>query len=178
METQQLITIGRGTHNAVINIPLESINLAKWFFTLKDEEYRACSPGHNGMAQGCLPNGKRVAVSVESIGGHFIVNNFIEEVAHRDHVCAVSDTVAWLGGPDGVYTARFKVTWELKLTFVSGQSCMLTCNVTTQTADMELIEMLQSLPQSNTDPLQDHWRGETPLFAADIARKALIGICN
>jgi hypothetical protein len=173
MATQQMVTIGQGTYNAILNIPQSSIDLAKWFFTFKDAEYTACSSGHNGMVQGVLPNGKRVAVSVETIGGNFIVNNFIEDVSQRNHVRAVSDSVAWIGGPDGVYTALIKVTWELNLTSVSGQSCMLNCSVTTETADMELIAMLQNLPQSDADPLQDHWRAETPLFAADIERKAL-----
>jgi hypothetical protein len=176
MESQQMVTIGQGSQKAVINASLESIDLTKWFFTLKDEEYRACSSGHNGMVQGCLPNGKRVSVSVETIGGNFIVNNFIEEISRRDHVCGVSDSVVWIGGPDGVYITMPKVTWELKVDPVSAQSSMLTCNVTVQTADNEFLAMLQNLPKNESDPLQDHWIGETPYFAADIEKKAQMGI--
>lgn len=172
----QMVTIGQGTNHALINAPLESIDLPAWFFGLKDREYAACSSGHNGMVQGCLPDGRRVSVSVETIGGNFIVNNFIEDHAQRNHVRAVSDTVAYLGIPEGVYTASLKVTWELKVAFASPQSCMLTCSVTAETADMPLVAMFQSLPQSNDDPLQDHWTGETPFFAADIEKKSRSGM--
>lgn len=176
MENQQMVSMGHGTNNAKINVPLESINLPTWFFTLKDAEYAACSCGHNGMVQGRLPDGKRVSVSVETIGGNFILNNFVEEVAQRDHVRAVSNTVAYIGVPDGVYAALIKVTWETKLTYVSTHSCMFISNVTTETADMNLVNMLQNLPKSDSDPFQDHWLKETPLFAADIERKARMGM--
>lgn len=176
MVNRKMETIGQGSQKAVINAPLESINLTKWFFTLRDEEYRACSSEHNGMVQGCLPNGKRVSVSIETIGGNFIVNNFIEEISLRDHVCGVSDTVIWIGGPDQVYITTPKVRWELKVDSVSAQSSMLTCNVTVQTADNEFLEMLQNLPKSDSDPLQEHWIAETPYFAADIEKKAQRGM--
>ncbi|SFH00351.1 hypothetical protein SAMN05660649_03490 [Desulfotomaculum arcticum] len=176
MEAQQMVTIAQGAQDAVINLPMESIDLATWFFTLKDEEYAACSSGHNGMVQGRLPNGNRVSVSVETIGGDFIVNNFIEDVSRRDYVRAVSFTVAWTGGEDEVYMAPLKITWELKLTSESAQSCMLTSSLTAETADMKLLSMLQEPSPSSSDPLQEHFIAETPRFAADIERKARMGI--
>ncbi|WP_094603993.1 hypothetical protein SPSIL_044200 [Sporomusa silvacetica DSM 10669] len=178
MAAQQMVTIGQGSNNAVINVPLKSIDLAKWFFSLKDEEYRACSSGHNGMVQGRLPSGKRVAVSVETIGGNFIVNNFIEDLVQRDHVRTVSSSVMWIGGPDGTFSVLVKVTWELKIAAVSAQSCMLTCNVTAETADMTFLATLQNLPPSDSDSTQEHFIGETPFFAADIEKKARLGIVN
>lgn len=172
----QMVTIGQGTNNAVINVPLKSIDLAKWFFSLTDAEYRACSSGHNGMVQGRLPSGKRVAVSVETIGGNFIVNNFIEDLAQRDHVRTVSNSVMWIGGPDGTFSVLVKVTWELKIAAESAQSCRLTCNVTAETADMTFLSMLQNLQSSDSDPTHEHFISETPLFAADIEKKARSGI--
>ncbi|HWR55827.1 MAG TPA: hypothetical protein VN462_04940 [Negativicutes bacterium] len=176
MNTQEWVTIAKGVNSAAINVPLAAIDLAKWFFTLRDAEYRACSPGHNGMAQGRLPDGKRVAVSVETFGGNFIVNNFIEDVAYRDCVRTVSPSVMWIGGEDGVDIFQARVTWELKVAAVSAQSCILTCSVTAATADREFVALLQNLPQSDTDPTQNHFAGETPGFAADIERKAKSGI--
>lgn len=176
METQQLVTIAQGTNDSLINVPMELIDLTMWLFTLKDKEYVACSSGHNGMVQGRLPNGKRVSVSVETIGGNFIVNNFIEDISRRDHVRAVSNSIMWTRGPDGVYTVQLRVTWEFKITSVSAKSCILTCNVTADTADMEFVAMLQSIPQSDSDTAEEHFTGETPNFAADIERKALMGM--
>lgn len=176
MVSRQLVAIGQGTNTALINVPIEAINLTTWFFTLTAAEYVACSSGHNGIVQGSLPNGKRVSVSVETIGGNFILNNFIEDIAHREQVCTISNTVAYVGVPDSIYTARLKVTWKIKLSFESSQTCRFISIVTTETADRELITKLQSLPPSDSNPFQDHWRRETPLFAADIERKARLGL--
>jgi hypothetical protein len=176
MESKDMVTIGQGSQNAVIKAPLKSIDLTEWLFTLKDGDYMSCSTGHNGMVQGRLPDGRRVSVSVETIGGNFIVNNFIEEVSCRDHVRSVSDSVVWIGGPGGVFTTKPKVTWELKVAAVSEESCMLACNVTVQTDDAEFLGILRNLPPSDSDPLQEHWIGETPFFAADIEKKALSGM--
>jgi hypothetical protein len=176
METQQLVTIGKESQNAVINAALESIDLTQWFFTLKDEEYRACSSGHHGMVQGRLPDGKRVSVSVETIGGNFIVNSYIEDVSCRDQVRGVSDSVVKIGGPKSVYTLMVKTTWELRVVTVSPQSCMLTCSVTVQTADPRIVAMFQKNPKRANDPWQKHVIEETPYFAADIEKKARSGI--
>jgi hypothetical protein len=132
MQSQDLVTIGQGSQNAVIKAPLESVDLADWFFTLTDGDYRSCSAGHDGMV--------------------------------------------WIGGPGGVFTTKPKVTWELKVAAVSEESCMLACNVTVQTGDAEFLGILRNLPPSDSDPLQEHWIGETPLFAADIEKKALSGM--
>ena len=49
-----MFLVGTASAKAIINAPIESIDMGEWMFTLKSEEYAACAEGHQGAAQGRL----------------------------------------------------------------------------------------------------------------------------
>lgn len=172
-----MLTVGEATAKAIINAPIESINLGEWMFTISSEEYAACAEGHQSAAQGKLVSGKRFSVNLEVVGGMFMIQHYIETVAERDHVVGFSpNTVFWLNDTDYVFA---QVTWELKVAKLDEKRCELTCRALSESENepfvTKLHEALKDVPVENT-PLQQHINEETPLFGKDIERKALAGV--
>ena len=98
--TTQKVKFGRSQTDAVIHAPIDKVNIGEWMFTLASEDYAACAAGHQSCALGALPDGKRVCVNIESVGGVFMVQNYIETVSEPDHVLGVSaNSAMWT--PDG-----------------------------------------------------------------------------
>lgn len=54
---------------AIINAPIDTIDLPKWAFTLPEHEYLGCSPAHVAAGFTTAPDGKRMSINVEVIGG-------------------------------------------------------------------------------------------------------------
>lgn len=172
-----MFTVGEANAKAVINAPIESINLGEWMFTISSEEYAACAEGHHSAAQGKLVSGKRFSANLETVGGMFMVQHYIEKVAERNHVVGFSpNSVFWLNDTDYVSS---QIIWELQVAKIDEKSCELTCNVTSQSENevfvAQLHEAMKDVPPENT-PLQEHISEETPLFGKDIERKALAGV--
>lgn len=174
---ETMIHVGQATAKSVISAPLEAIDLGDWMFTLTSEEYAACARGHQSAAQGTLPSGKRVSMNVEVVGGFFMVQHYVEKTAERDHVVGVSpNTVMWLD--DKVFVLA-QITWELKVARVDDGTSELTCNVVVETDNeafaARVAEINRDIPPEDT-AFQQHIDEETPLFGADIGRKALRGV--
>jgi hypothetical protein len=172
-----MIKIGKSTAKAIINAPLEAVNLGEWMFTITSDEYAACAEGHQSAAQGKLASGKRVSVNVEIVSGMFMIQHYIENIAERSHVLAISpNTIFWLNDTNYVLT---HITWELGVTIIDENSCELTCSVISETENEAFVkrrqEAMKDLP-ANHNPAQQHIDEETPLFAKDIERKALAGV--
>lgn len=169
--------IGESIAKAIINAPIEAINLGNWMFTISSEEYAACAQGHQSAAQGQLPSGKRFSVNVEIVGGTFMVQHYVETISERDHVLGLSpNTTFWQNDKDYVLA---QVSWELKVAKIDGHSCELTCRASSESDNEAFVnrlhEAMKDLPAENS-PLQLHINEETPLFAKDIERKALAGV--
>ncbi len=172
-----MIKMGESTGKAIINAPIEAVNLGEWMFTLSSEEYAACAEGHQSAAQGQLPSGKRFSVNVEIVGGIFMVQHYVEMISERDHVLGVSpNTTFWQNDKDYVLA---QISWELKVAKIDEHSCELTCRAATESENEAFVnkfrEATKDIPAENS-PLQVHINEETPLFAKDIERKALAGI--
>ena len=172
-----MLTIGEATAKAIINAPIESINLGEWMFTISSEEYAACAEGHQSAAQGKLASGKRFSVNLESVGNTFIVQHYIETVSKRDHVVGFSpNTIFWLNDKDYVFA---QVTWELKVAKLDEKRCELTCSALSKSENEGFVTMLREASQhlpTEKNPLQQHIEEEAPLFAKDIEGKALAGV--
>jgi hypothetical protein len=172
-----MLTVGEATAKAIVNAPIESINLGEWMFTISSEEYAACAEGHQSAAQGKLVSGKRFSVNLEVVGGMFMVQHYIETVSERDHVVGFSpNSVFWLNDTDYVFS---QITWELKVAKLDEKRCELTCSVLSKSENEPFVtalnEAMKDVPPENT-PLQQHINEETPLFGKDIECKALAGV--
>ncbi len=169
--------IGESTAKAVINAPIETINLGEWMFTITSEEYAACAEGHQSAAKGKLPSGKRFSVNVEIVAGIFMVQHYVETVSERNHVVGLSPNTVFFQNDKDYVVAQ--ITWELKVEKIDDYSCELTCRAFSESENEafveELLEMLKDVPERDL-PLQKHIEEEALLFAKDIERKALAGV--
>ena len=70
---------------AIINAPLDRIDISTWCFSLPEREYQACSPAHvSGFTT--APDGKRMSINAEIIGGSLMVQHYVETLAQKDHL--------------------------------------------------------------------------------------------
>jgi hypothetical protein len=161
--------------SATVGAAMESVDLTAWVFQLTSEEYVSCAPReHHGSVQAQLGDGRRVFVSVETIGGLLLSHSYIADVAARNHLRTVSPASQVFPRSGAPYPVR--VTWELKLEPLTAESCRLDCAVLVETADHELAQGSTHRASDAPSPLQAHCSVETPLYAADIERKALQGL--
>ena len=153
------------TAKAVINAPVERVDIPSWYFSLRDDEYQACSPAHFAGAATMAPDGRRMSLNVEVIGGSLMVQHYVEEID--------------LFTPSG--RTKIDVMWDLRVREIDGQSCEFT-NTVRSSAPPEMVDFLarqglafdafRAARRPNTEA---HNRQETPMFAKSIERHALAG---
>ena len=160
---------------AIINAPIEKVDIPKWCFTLADREYQGCSPAHVAAGFTTAPDGKRMSINVEVIGGSLLVQHYVEKLGRPDHL--VLESVSDIFTPSG--RTSINVLWELSVKAIDSQSCEFTNHVRSS-ATKEFMAFLdrQGIPfdvfrmQRQPNSIA-HNKGETPLFAASIERAAL-----
>jgi hypothetical protein len=169
--TEPLHLLHRVTAAAPVRAPLDAVDLAAWVFHITSDEYVRCAPQHHGSAQASLPDGRRVFISVETIGGSFMAHHYVANLATRDHVRAVSPaSQLW---STGVGPIAMRVTWDLRIEPAPGDACRLVCEVLVETADASLAARAAQRPPNVPNPVEAHVTLETPMFAADLEGKAL-----
>ncbi len=113
-------------------------------------------------------------MSVETIAGSFMVHHYIEDIAERSHLRAVSsNSQPW---SNSALATTMKVTWDLRLEPISRQMCQLNCEILVETADAALIAAVARYQPSASAAVRAHRARETPKFATDMERKALKGL--
>ncbi|TCR97851.1 hypothetical protein [Rhizobium sp. BK418] len=172
MQANQIIDV---KSSAIVNAPIEKVDIPSWCFGLTEEEYMGCSPAHVAAGSTKTPDGKRVCINVETIGGSLMVQHFVETLSQKDHLVLNSDSDVFT--PYGRTTVH--VQWELTVKKVSEDRCELTTHVQSFATD-EMLGLLnrQGIPfdlfRSQNLPIGiAHNEQETPRFAASIARAAL-----
>jgi len=160
---------------AVINAPLDKIDIPNWCFNLSEREYQGCSPAHIAAGLTTVPDGKRMSINVEIIGGSLMVQHYVETLAQKGHL--VLDSTSDVFTPTGRTTIH--VTWELSVKELDAETCEFTNRVRSYATEefLTFIER-QGIPfeqfRAQRQPASiAHNRSETPLFAASIERAAL-----
>ncbi|MGF7212970.1 hypothetical protein GGE65_007606 [Skermanella aerolata] len=160
---------------ATINAPIEKIDLPEWCFTLSEKEYQECSPAHVAAGFTTTPDGRRMSINVEVIGGSLMVQHYVETLGHRDHL--VLESVSDIFTPTARTTIH--VLWEMSVKAIDSERCEFTNHVRSKATD-EFKSFLnrQGIPfdvfRAQRQPMSiAHNRGETPLFAESIERAAL-----
>lgn len=161
--------------SAIINAPIEKIDIPAWCFSLPDHEYQGCSPAHFAAGATTSRDGKRMSINVEVLGGVPMVQHYVERVAEPDHL--VLDSVSDLWTPTGRTTIL--VMWELTVKAVGPGKCELINHVRSRATE-QFWDFLarQGIPfevfRAAREPISTaHNRQETPFFAASIERHAL-----
>ena len=162
---------------AIINAPIEKVNIADWLFNLPDAEYQKCSVNHIAAGVTTTYDGQPMSINVETIGDALIIQHYVATV-HRPDYCrmlSVSDTITKNG------RSKVQVLWELKVTAIDEDRCEYT-NEIHATATPEFLEFIKehgvSLAQAahaRQAASDIHNQEETPLFAKSIEKKALTG---
>jgi hypothetical protein len=160
---------------AIINAPIERVDIPSWCFSLRDDEYQACSPAHYAAAATAAPDGRRMSINVEVIGGSPIVQHYVEEIAEPDHLRLVSHSDLFTPGG----RTKIDVIWDLRVRELDGGSCEFT-NTVQSFAPPEMLELLakqglafEPFRTARRPNSEAHNQQETPLFAKSIERHAL-----
>jgi hypothetical protein len=168
-------TLVESSFSATINAPIEKVDIADWCFTLPESEYQGASPAHNACGTTTSPDGKRMSINVEILGGSVMVQHYVEEIGEPHHLRLVSTSDIFTS------TGRTKVgvIWDLSVKKIDEKSCEFT-NLVHSSFTPELINFIeqQGIPREvfrvNRRPISEaHNRQETPLFAKSIERHAL-----
>jgi hypothetical protein len=160
---------------SIINAPIEKVDIPAWCFGLSEQEYQSCSPAHIAAGFTTTPDGKRMSINVEAIGGSIIVEHYIETLGSKSHL--ILDSTSDVFTPTGRTTIH--VTWELSVKDAGGGKCEFTNRVQSfATEDLLTFLARQGIPFDQFCAQRQpasiaHNQGETPLFAASIERAAL-----
>ncbi|UFW65913.1 hypothetical protein RlegWSM1455_07805 [Rhizobium laguerreae] len=161
--------------SAIINAPIEKIDIPRWCFTLPEKDYQECSPAHIAAGFTTAPDDRRMSINVETIGGSLMVQHYVETLGEKDHL--ILDSHSDVFTPSGRTTIH--VTWELSAKRIDEARCEFTNRVRSYATD-EMLTFLdrQGIPfdifRTQRQPMSiAHNKGETPLFAANIERAAL-----
>lgn len=168
-------TLVQSSFSATIRAPIEKVDIPAWCFGLSEAEYQSCSPAHVSAGATTAPDGRRMSINVEVIGGSLMVQHYVEEIVRPDHLRLVSNSDVFT--PAG--RTKIKVVWDLSAKKVDDRSCEFT-NMVHSSATPELEDFLgkQGIPwevfRAARRPISEaHNRQETPLFARSIERHAL-----
>ena len=168
-------TLVQSSFSATIHAPIEIVDIPSWCFTLPEAEYQACSPAHYSAGSTTAPDGRRMSINVEVLGGSVIVQHYIEEMSQPDHLRLVSNSDVFT--PTG--RTKIGVIWDLAVRKIDDQTCEFT-NTVQSSATPELLDFLgkQGIPleifRGARKPISEaHNRQETPMFAKSIEHHAL-----
>ena len=163
---------------AIINAPIDSIDVTAWVFGITDAEYQACSKDHIAAAATTAPDGRRMSINVEHVGP-LIVQHYVEDLAERRHCRLVSQSNTFGPAIDNRSTAD--VLWEFWLEPIDAQTTRFINRVLSKATpgwEEDLAKAGLSLEQAQQQAASGigaHNAEETPLFAIDIERKAQAG---
>ena len=165
----------QSSFSATIQAPIETVDIPAWCFGLSESEYQSCSPAHVSAGATTAPDGRRMSINVEVLGGSPMVQHYVEELAERHHLRLVSNSDVFT--PTG--RVKVGVIWDLSVKQIDGNTCEFT-NTVHSFFTPELLGSLaqQGIPwevfQAARKPVSEaHNRQETPLFAKSIERHAL-----
>jgi hypothetical protein len=168
-------TLVKSSFSATIHSPIEDVDIPTWCFGLSESDYQSCSPAHVSAGATTAPDGRRMSINVEVLGGSPMVQHYVEEIAEPHHLRLVSCSDIFTP------TGRIKVgvIWDLSVKKIDGNTCEF-ANEVHSSFTPELLDSLakQGIPrevfQAARRPVSEtHNRQETPLFAKSIERHAL-----
>jgi hypothetical protein len=169
-------TLSLSTVAAIINAPIEKVDIADWLLHLPDAEYQRCSHAHIAAGNTTSDDGRPMSINVETIGDALMVQHYIAE-KHEAHYCrmvSISDSISAAG------RTRVRVVWELRAKEIDENSCEYSNHIHGSAIDetMAFFEQhgisLEQAAAARQKASDAHNREETPNFAKSIERKALL----
>src|SRR5215467_6826358 len=102
-------TLVEASFSATIKAPIEKVDIPSWCFALPESEYQDCSPAHCSAGATTSPDGRRMSVNVEILGGSLVVQHYVEEIGEPNHLRLVSNSDLFT--PTG--RTKVGVIWDL-----------------------------------------------------------------
>jgi hypothetical protein len=136
-------TLVQSSFSATIHAPIEKVDIPDWCFGLSESEYQSCSPAHSSAGVTTAPDGQRMSINVEVLGGNPMVQHYVEEIAEPHHLRLVSNSDVFT--PAG--RVKVGVVWDLSVKKIDDKACEFT-NTVHSSATPELIDFLgkQGIP--------------------------------
>ncbi|MFC0545030.1 hypothetical protein [Kutzneria chonburiensis] len=161
---------------AVIDAPLDRIDLGAWLTGLSDEEYRRCAvPDHHAAGWSTNADGRRVSINVEELGGQLIVQHYVAEILEPHHTRLVS--ISETQSPGGWQTVE--VVWDISVTALGPDRATFTNRVVARPT-RSLLKALEAAgvtfeeaSAERTAVVAAHNALETPNYAKSVERAAL-----
>jgi hypothetical protein len=148
----------------IVDAPIDSLDLARWVYSMGDRDYRRCARGHIACGSSPLPGGARSSINVESVGGHLLVQHYEPEVLEPRHIRMVSHASdMWIFR---LFPARVRVVWDVSLHPRDDSSCTFRDHIRVEHKS-RLLLFLSRLALINW-VVQRHDDEETPHFAANL----------
>ena len=115
-------TLVKSSFSATIHAPIENVDIPTWCFSLSESEYQSCSPAHVSAAVTTTPDGRRMSINVEVLGGSPMVQHYVEEITEPHHLRLVSTSDVFTP------TGRIKVgvIWDLSVKKIDDDTCEFT----------------------------------------------------
>ncbi|WP_375308261.1 hypothetical protein WI560_12565 [Bradyrhizobium sp. A11] len=167
--------LSQSAYTAVIDVPLDRVDIAEWLFTLSEVEYlRCCPPDHIAAGVSSTDDGRRMMINVEQIGTGLVIQHYVAEEAGKSYcrMNSISDVFTTNG------RTQVNVIWELKAEAIDEGHTRYTNSVTAHPTDVFMAFLdkhgisFDDAANARQAAGSDHNRRETPLFAASIARRA------
>lgn len=130
-------TLVDSSFSATINAPIEKVDIPSWCFTLPESEYQSCSPVHCSAGATTAPDGRRMSINVEILGGSLMVQHYIEEIGQPDHLRLVSNSDVFTPTSQ----TKIGVIWDLSVKKIDDRTCEFT-NMVHSSATPELLDFL------------------------------------
>ena len=78
--------LSQSAYTAVIDVPLDRVDIAEWLFTLSEAEYlRCCPPDHIAAGVSTTDDGRRMMINVEQIGTGLVIQHYVAEEAGKTY---------------------------------------------------------------------------------------------
>jgi hypothetical protein len=168
--------LSQSAFSAVINAPIEWVDIADWLLHLSDVEYQRCAPpDHIAAGTTTSDDGRPMSINVEQIGSGLVVQHYIGEIVERHHCHMVSNSDVYT--PHG--RTKVRVVWDLSVKPIDAKHCEYINTVVAYTTPEFFAFIEQNgiqLEQAAADrqaASSNHNSRETPLFAKSMERRAL-----
>lgn len=168
-------TVSNSVTTAVINAPIDRVDIWDWLWNLPDAEYQRCAPpDHIACGRTTTDDGRPMSINVENVAGSLCVQHYVGEITEKHHCRMVSLSDVYTPGGH----TKLGVIWDLSVKRIDDQRCEFTNGVVVLTTP----DFLAAIEQQGATFEQvapgmhagvvAHNNLETPLFAESMERKA------
>ena len=170
------LQLSASVESAVINAPLDAIDIPDWLLHLPDAEYQRCAPpDHKACGATTTDDGRPMSINVEEIAGGLIIQHYVAEVLEPHHCRMVSLSDVQIPGG----WSKVQVIWDLSVVEQADGTCRYTNDIGSRPTqgflDMLAAQGLdfEEVAAKRQVAVVAHNQLETPLYAASMERKAL-----